>query len=142
MPALYASGTWIDVQKPEGLVIFHLEDMGVTGNEKLRRTGKERRTDRRVVIARITADVLDEHVDILTFETVQFAVHEPQIASVTIATDSTEGTKGRQALSHLYRADIAGMPYLITGFEVVQILLVPITVGVADNAYFLHCSER
>ena len=142
MPSLNACGTRIDMQKTEGLIIFHFEDMRMTSNEKLGRTGKERGTDRRVVVARITANMFDEHVDILTLEAVQFAVHEPQIASVTIATDSTEGTEGRQALSHLYRADIAGMPYLITGLEVVQILLVPITVGVADNAYFLHCSER
>jgi hypothetical protein len=109
--------------------------MRVAGNEELWRTGKERRADGGVVTSGVAADVLDEHVNILTLEAVQLAIHQSQVAAVAVATDSPQWPESGKPLCHFDRTDIACVPYLVAGFEVVQILLVPIAVGVADDAY-------
>ena len=108
--------------------------MGVSGNEELGRAGEERSADRGVVVAGIAADVLDKHVDILALEAVQLTIHEPQVAAVAVAADGAERTEGGQTLGHLHSADIACMPYLVAGFEVMKVLLVPIAMGVADDS--------
>ena len=139
MPALYAGSAGIDVQEVERLVIFHLEDMTMPRDEELRRIGKERGAHAVVVVAGIAADMLDEHVDVLTLEAVQFPIHQPQVAAVAVATDGAQGPERRQPLGHLYGADVAGMPYLVAGLEIMQVFLVPVAMCVAQYAYLFHC---
>ena len=66
----------------------------MTSHEELRRIGKECRAYAEVIIAWITADMFDEYVDILTLESVQFTIHQPQITAVAVATDSPERSEG------------------------------------------------
>ena len=82
--------------------------------------------------------MLDEHIDILALETVEFTIHQAQVAPIAVATNSPERSEGCQFLGHLHTADVASMPYLVAGLEVVQILLVPVAVCVAEYAYRLH----
>ena len=91
----------------------------MTCHKELRRIGKECRTHAEVVVARIAADMFDKHIDILTLESVQFTIHQPQVSAVAIATDSAEWTEGSQLLCHLYTTDISCVPDLVAGFEVV-----------------------
>ena len=110
----------------------------MTSHKELRRIGKECRAYAEVVVARIAADMFDKHIDILALESVQFTIHQPQITAVAIATDSAEWTEGCQFLCHLYTTDISCVPDLVAGFEVMQVLLVPIAVRIAQYTYFLH----
>ena len=127
------------MEQAEGFIILHLENMGVACDEELWRTSKERGADAWVVTAGITTDMLNEHINIFALKAVQFAIHKSQITTVAVAADGTEWAESRQALSHFYRTDVAGMPYLVAGFEVMQILLVPKRVGVAENSDSFHC---
>ena len=85
--------------------------------------------------------MLDEHIDILHLETVQFTIHQPQVASIAITADSTERTESSQFLSHLHTTDIPCVPYLVAGFEVMEVLLVPVTMRIDQYTYFLHIQE-
>ena len=126
------------MQKVERLVVFYLEDMRVTSYEELWRIGKEQLPHADIVVAWIATNMFDQHIDILALETVQFAIHQSQVASVAVAADSSQGTILSQFLSHLQRADIASMPYLVAGLKVMEVLWVPVAVGVADDADSLH----
>ena len=129
------------MQHVQRFVELYFQYVRVTGNEELRRLTIEQSAHRRVVVARIAAYMLDEHVNILAFETVQFAIHESQITSVAVATHSPKRAKSRQFISHFHRADVACVPYLVARFEIVQIFWIPIGMGVADDADFFHFSE-
>ena len=139
MPALKARCSWIDMQQAEGLVVFHLQDVRMSSHKQLWGIGVERRADARVIVAGIAADVLDEHVDILALEPVQFTVHQPQVPAVAVATDSPERTEGSQFLCYLHTTDIPCVPDFVAGFEV---LLVPIAVRITQYTYLLHILNR
>ncbi len=110
----------------------------MTSYEELRRIGKECRAYAEVIIAWITADMFDEYVDILTLESVQFTIHQPQITAVAVATDSPERSEGSQFLCYLHTTDIPCVPDFVAGFEVVQVLLIPKRVRITQYSYFLH----
>ena len=82
-----------------------------------------------VVVARVASDVLDEHVDVFALEAVEFAEHQPEVASVAVATDCPEGSEGCEAVGYLDAADVVGVPYLVAGFEVVEVAVVPMAEG-------------
>ena len=110
----------------------------MTSHKQLWRIGKELRADRGIVVAGIATYVLDEHIDILALKAIQLTIHQSQVAPIAIAAYCTERTEGSQFLGHLDTTYIACMPYLIAGFKVVQVLIVPIAVGIAQYAYLLN----
>ena len=126
------------MQQIECRVEFHFQYMRMSCHEELWRIGIQQLTDRGVVIAGIAANMFDEHIGLLALKTVQLTIHQSQVAPIAIATDSTQRTELSQSLSHLYTTDVACVPYLVAGFKVVQVLIVPIAVGVADDADSLH----
>ena len=95
VPALNAGSTRVDVQQPEGLIVFYFQDMRMSGDEELRRIGEKRRADGEVVVTGIAADMLDEHIDILALEAVQFAVHQAEVTAVAVAANGAEGAESR-----------------------------------------------
>ncbi len=119
MPTLQTCRTGIDVQHIQRLVKLHFQNMTMTRHEQLRRIGIEHATNAVVVVARIATDVFDEHVDILYLKTIKFAIHQPQVTAVAIATNGTERSERCQFLCHLHTADITGVPYLVAGLEIV-----------------------
>jgi len=131
MPSLHARGTGIDMQKVECLVILYSQYMGMPGNKKLWRRGIEQTAHRWVVMSGIAAYVLDEDIDILTPEAVQFMIHQAQVATVAVAADSPEGSELSQFLCHFERANISRMPDFVAGFEIMQILGIPVGMRVA-----------
>ena len=106
--------------------------------EELGRFFTQQSPHRRVVVARIATDMLDEHIGVLAFEAIQLTIHQSQVATIAVATDGPQRSKRRQPVCHLHGADVTCMPNLVAGFEVVQVLVVPITVRIADDAYSLH----
>ena len=138
MPPLDARRPGIDVEETECFVVLHFQDVRVSADEELRRRGVERGANAGVVVARIAADVLDEHVHVLALEAVQLAIHQPKVAAVAVAADGTQRPERSQPLGHLDGADVAGVPDFVAGLEIVQVFLVPIAVGVAEDADFLH----
>ena len=100
-------------------------------HEQLRRIGIEHGAHGVVIIAGIATNMLDEHINILALETVLFTIHQPEVATVTVATYSPERTEGSKFLRYLDTTDIAGMPDFIAGFKVMQILIIPVRVGIA-----------
>ena len=126
------------MEQIEGLVVLYFQNMGMPGYKQLRGRRINQSAHRRIVVARIAADVFDEHVDILAPEAVQLAIHQSEVAPVAVATDGTKGSKLCQPFSHFNRADVACMPNFIAGLEIMQIFVVPIGMGVTDDTYLLH----
>ena len=48
--------------------------------------------------------MLDENIDILALETVQFAIHQSQVTTVAVSTDGAERTEVGQLFSHFRHA--------------------------------------
>ena len=138
MPPLNASRPRVDVEQLERLVVFHFQDVRVSGNEELGWRSIDLRAYAWVVVARISPDVSHQHVHIFTLPLQPFGVYPPQVATVAIAIDGSQRAELIQPLRHFYRPDIASVPNLVTRLEVVQVFIVPIGVGVADDSYFFH----
>ena len=110
----------------------------MSGDEQLWRIGKECRSHAGIVVSRITADMFDEYIDILALKTVQLMIHQSQVAPVAVAADSTERTERSKSVGYFRRPDVTGMPYLVAGFEVVQVLIIPERMRVTQYSYSLH----
>lgn len=130
--AVDACGTGIDVEGVDGAVVHHLEDMGVPADEEGGRAHEEGAADRGVVVARVSANVLDEHVGSLDGEAVDLWVAQPDIAPIDIAMHSAEGTEGFERLGHLERTNVSGMPHLIALGKVPCVAFVPMAVSVRE----------
>jgi hypothetical protein len=85
--------------------------------------------------------MFDKHIDILAFKAIKFTVHQTQVTSITVTTDSTKWTELCQAVGHLNATYIASMPYLITGLKIMQIFIVPVAVCITDDADSFHWSD-
>ena len=116
--------------------------MRVPCHKQLRRIGKERRAYAEIIVAGIAPNMLDEHIHILHLESVQLTIHQSEVSPIAVAAYSPERTEGSEPLSHLNTADVTCMPDLIAGLKVVQILIVPIAVRIAQDANLLHNSNR
>ncbi len=110
----------------------------MASDKKLWRIGIEQAPHRIVIIAGIATDMFDEHIDILTFEAVQFPIHQSEVPPVAVSTDRPERSELRKAFRHLHRPDISCMPYLVTGFEIMQIFRIPIRMRITDNSDSFH----
>ena len=119
-------------------VELHFQYVRVACDEQLGRRGKECGTYARVVVAGITAYMSHQHVHILTLPSQPFGEHPTEVTAIAVATDSPQRPEGGKSLGHLSRSDVAGMPYLVAGLEVVQVLFVPIGVGIAEYSDFFH----
>ena len=113
----------------------------MSGDEKLRRIGVDRGHYATVITARIAAYVLHQDVGVLAFPSQFLREQTSQVASVAVAVDGTQCPELSQTLRHFHRADVAGVPNLIARLKVMQILVIPIRVGVADYAYSFHVIE-
>jgi hypothetical protein len=82
--------------------------------------------------------MLNQHIYILALKTVDLTIHQSQVASVAVTTDSPERTELSQPVGHLHTTDIACVPNLVAGFEIVQVLIVPVAVCIADDADSFH----
>ena len=140
LPALQSGGSGVYVEQAQRAVVLYLQYVRVSADEQLRRHGVDLSAHGRVVVAGIAAYVLDEHLGVLAPEAQRLAEHPPEVAAVAVATDGAQRSEGRQALCHLERAYVAGVPYLVARLEVLQVAVVPPAVRVADYAYLLHVS--
>ncbi len=141
MPALQTGSAGVDVQQVQRLVELDFEDVRVSCYEQLGRIGIQLPANGVVIVAWVAANVLHQHLDVLTLPAQHLGVHQAQVAPVAVAADGTQRPELCQALSDLGRTDVSSMPYLVAGLEVVQVLVVPVAVGVADDSYSLHGAD-
>ena len=106
--------------------------MGVSADEKFRRTCHQAADNRRVVLARIPADMLDQHFRSVHREAVHLREHLPYFLPVYVAVNRPQGTESRQLLGYFYRTDISGMPDFVARFKIFEIFFVPISVGIGQ----------
>ena len=126
------------MQQSEQWVVLYLQYVRVSADEELRRSLHYLSAYARVVLAGVATDVLHQYLHLLTLEAQHFGEHEAQVTAVAVAADGTQRTKLSQALREHRRADVATVPYLVAWFEVFQVAVVPVGVGVADYAYLFH----
>jgi hypothetical protein len=86
--------------------------------------------------------MFDEHIHILTLKAVQLAIHQSQVSPITVTAYSAEGAECSQLLGYLYATYVACVPNLVAGFKVVQVLIVPIAVSIAQYADSFHIPNR
>ena len=143
MPALQPCGTGVDMKEAELAVELYLEDMAVAADEELGWTGEELVADTPVVAPGIAADMGHEDVGTLACPSQLLREHQPQVGTVAVADDSTQGTESGEAVGEFHGTDVAGMPYLVALGEILQVLIVPVGVGVGKKAdAFQVKSER
>ena len=107
-------------------------------DEKLRRIAEYLGTYARVVIAGISAYVLHQYIHVLAFPSERLGEDTAYVTTIDISIYGFQRTELRQFLGHLERTDVPCVPYLVARLEVMQILLIPVYVGVSDAAYPLH----
>ena len=140
MPALKTGGTGVDVEEMQLLVVLHLEDMAVATDEEGGRIGEELTGDAAVVASGIASDVGHQDRGSLAGPTEFLREHEAQVATIAVADHSTQRTEGGEAVGNFGAADVAGVPDFVALGEVLQVLVVPIGVGVAQEADSFHDS--
>ena len=69
LDAIDTGGSGVDVEHTELLVVHHLGDVAVSADEELGWPGVQRAPYRGIVVARVAADVLQQHVHALNLET-------------------------------------------------------------------------
>lgn len=116
--------------------------MGVSAHEKTGRTDEQPLADGGIVTAGITTDVLDEDIRSLDGEAVQFRIEAAHITSVDVSVDGMQRTESSQTFRHFLRADVAGMPNFIALVEMLQVAVVPIAVGVGEDADSCHANPN
>ena len=99
--------------------------MRVAADKQFGRFGEQTSADGRVVIARISADVLDQHLRPVHGEAVDLRIEPANLLSVNVSVHGTQGAESGQSLRHFRRTDIARMPYLVAVPEVFQVFVVP-----------------
>ena len=124
--------TGIDMQRIDCPVVHHLEDMGMSTDEERRWPHEERTAYGRVIISRISTDMLDEHISSLDGETVGLWITQTNVPTINISMYCTKGAESLKPLSHLKRAYVSGMPYFIALGKVPRITFVPIAMGIRE----------
>lgn len=138
VPALQARGAGVDVEQAQLLVVLHPEDMAVPADEEAGRAGIDLLADAGGVAAGVAPNVRHQHLGTLAVPAKLDGEHASQVASVAIAADGPQRAELLEALGQLERTDVAGVPNLVARLEVLQVAVVPITVGVAQQAYPFH----
>ena len=82
--------------------------------------------------------MLHQYIHVLAFPSERLGEDTAHVTTVDISIYGFQRTKLRQFLGHLERTDVSCVPYLVARLEVMQILLIPVGVGVADDAYPFH----
>ncbi len=134
MPSLEAGGSGVDVEEAYLTVVLDLEDMAVTTDEEVGRTVDELGIDGTVVMPGVASDVGEQDLGLFTAEAEELGEHATQLSAVAVAYDCSQGTKGSEAVGDLGGADVACVPYLIALCKVLYIAVIPIGVGVAEEA--------
>ena len=135
VPSLEACRPGVDVKQIERLIELHFEYMRVARDEELGWGGVDEAADGWVIVSRIAADVLDEHVYVFAPEAQQLPITCAQVGAVAVSADGSEAwPHGLKAVGQLRGANVAGVPDLITAVQIVHVAVVPIRMRVADDA--------
>ena len=102
----------------------------MSADEETGWTDKKPFTDGSIVLTRISTDMFQQHIRSFDGETVHGWIVPTDITSINIAMNGTKRTEGSKLFCYLPTADVAGMPYLIALFEMLQVAVVPMAVSV------------
>ena len=119
-------------------VMHDLENVRVTTDKECGRIPKEFATYRSIIVAGITANMLNEHIGSFNRESVYFRVTQTDITSIDITTHGAEGSESLKLLCNLKRAYVARMPHLVTLGKVLCIAFIPMAMGIREEADALH----
>lgn len=132
MPALNTGGTRVDVEEVELLVVLHLKDMAVPTDEELGWTGVELVADAPIVATRVTADVGHQHVGPFARPVQQLGEHATEVAAIAVPDYGSQGTEGGETVGELDTTDVASVPDLVTLCKILQVLIIPETMGITQ----------
>lgn len=126
-----AAGAGVHVNKSERLVPHDFEDVGMAADEQARPQPTDFLACPAIVIAGIAADVGHVYADAFAFPNKIFGQFGTDFRTIDVAVDSPRGFEGFQAIEHLGRPEVSGMPDLIALGEVVEdrIIQKPVCVG-------------
>jgi hypothetical protein len=91
-------------------------------------------------MAWITAYMRHQNIGSFAGPTQFLGVESSQISAVAIAINGFQRTELVESGCQFERADIASMPYLVATLEVLEIAIVPISMGVAKQSDAFHPS--
>ena len=89
-------------------------------------------------MSRIARNVCHQNVHPFQHESIVFRIAQPYVVGINVAIDRPQGFECLQLIGDLVRTDVAGVPYLITGFEVFKDPLVQYPVCVRQQADSFH----
>src|SRR5574344_1579447 len=137
MPSLLSCRPRVDMQQSQCLVVFHLEYMRMAGDKQFGWRRIYASHNRAVVIAGISPDMLHQHIHLLAFESEHLWKHASEVSTVAVAAHSPQRAECRQSVGQFRTAYIPCVPNLVARFEILQVFIVPIGVGIANYSYFL-----
>ena len=127
------------MQKIELLVRHDSQYMRVTVNEELWWIASNHVSYRGIVMTGITADMLHQHIDLLTFKSQNLGIAGTNIHIINVAIDSPEArAQILESVGQRQAANVSGMPDLITICHIGDILLVPKAMCITDDRYSFH----
>ena len=99
-------------------------------DEQLGRTYQNASLYGRIVLAGITADMFHQHLGTVYRKTEHLGIKLTQVLPVYVAVHRAKRTESRQFPRNFQCTDITRMPYFVTRLEVLQVLLIPISVRI------------
>ena len=120
----------IDVEQIERLVILHFQNMRMPADEQFGWMHQYAAPYGRIVLAGVTADVFHQHFRSLDRKAQCLRIKSADVLPVNVSIHSPEGTKSSILLCHLQRNDVAVMPVFVALFKVLQLPLIPISMGI------------
>lgn len=142
LPSLQACGSGIDEKHVHLAVMLDFQYVGVAAYEEVRSLVKKLLAYAVVIVVGAASYVLEHDFGLFHTKTVYLLEGAADILSVTVAPYGAQWRNLFQLLCNDVRAHIAGMPDLIATVQEVGIAVIPIAVGVGQNAYPFHFAKR
>ena len=136
-----AGCAWIEHEGGEMSVVHGAADVAVSAHEEGDGVLPQFGEDVAGPFAGIASDVGHPDADAFERETLVFGIAQVHVLPISVAPyDAARLARGFQSVADGDIDDIAGEPYLVTCFKVLQVAIVPQSVGVAHQADGFHIS--
>ena len=136
-----AGCTRVEHEGGERAVVHGAADVAVSAYEELDGMLLQFGEDVAGPFARIASDVSHPDADTFERETLVLGIAQAHVLPIGVAPDDAARlARGFQSVADGNVDDIAGEPYLVAGFKVLQVAVIPHSVGVAHQADSFHIS--
>ena len=99
--------------------------MRMSADKKLGRFHQQAAADGRIIVARISAYMLYQHLGTIYGEAVGLRIKSAYVLPVNVSIYCPEGAESGQFPGDFHRADVSGVPYFITILKVFQVFVIP-----------------